>query len=421
MTLALSESDARISGWIDQLIIKIQIIITRGNASAQEDILKLIESAQKEYITIVEESKQKITIQVETVITKQTDEEVITQITNARKYALGSYDNISLLIKSQLEALTAAVKETKDLQVLNERTSWILTRTKKHSEKTLKHTTESSISAAFEGKTITWVETAQIPESFGSVKIFVFDVLDSVIDIHGSLLTAWVKLSEKKKGGIAKLNAREVIQKWYIAFLEEKKKQGKSSKDKEIIRATLLHILKEYSVECLFNDEELQYLITAWERLNIFGDATNSIGQLKKGGVYAVAMSSELSTRSMMTLARHGCLCWHSQFSSDVASTTVDVYALLETTADLLDLENKNELAIVSSNTTTLEAAKKHGMHTVLIDRQDLHTDNHFDATFDGLDVLAESYQVFSDHHSKQLTQSRSWIQRIIDTATEIF
>ncbi|CAO3651837.1 unnamed protein product [Cunninghamella echinulata] len=421
LVLALSESETRISSWIDQLIVKIQIIITRGNASAQEDILKLIESAQKEYITIVEESKQKITVQMETVSTKQTDDKLTTQITNAQKYALGSYDNISLLIKSQLEALTIAVKETKDLQVLNERTSWILTRAKQHSEKTLKHTTESSISAAFEGKTITWVETAQIPESFGSVKIFVFDVLDSVIDIHGSLLTTWIKLSEKKKGSMAKLNAREVIQKWYTAFLEEKKKQGKFSKDKEIIRITLLHILKEYSVECLFNDEELQYLITAWERLDIFGDASTSIRQLKKEGVYAVAMSSELSTRSMMTLARHGCLCWHSQFSSDVASTTVDAHALLETTADLLDLDNKSELAIVSSNTVTLEAAKKHGMHTVLIDRQDLHTDNHFDATFDGLDVLAESYQVFSDHHSKQLTQSRTWIQRIIDTATEIF
>lgn len=306
---------------------------------------------------------------------------------------------------------------------MNERSTWILTRTKHHSEKTLQHTTESSISAAFEGKTITWVETAQIPESFGSVKIFVFDVLGSVIDIQGSLLAAWTKLSEKKKGSMARLNAREVIQKWYTLFLEEKKIQGKDSKDRELIRITLLRVLKEHSIDCLFSEEELQFLITAWERLDIFGDASASIRQLKKNNIYAVAISPELSTRSMMTLARHGCLCWHSQFSSDVATTTVDAHALLESTSELLDLENKSEFAIVSSNIATLEAAKKQGMHTILIDRQDAHADKQqqFDAIFDGLDVLAESYQDFYDNHTKQLAQSRSWFQRVIDTVDDLF
>ncbi|CAO3651459.1 unnamed protein product [Cunninghamella blakesleeana] len=423
LVLVLNQGNTRISTWIQDLITKIQFVINRGNGPVQEDILKLIQSAQKEYIIIVDESKQKVTTQIQTISSKQTDTQVITQVKNTEKYALDNYDNTQRLIKTQLEALTVLVKETKDLQVLNERSTWILTRAKHHSEKTLKHTTEASISAAFEGKTITWVETTQIPESFGAVKIFVFDVLGSVIDLQGSLLASWIKLSEKKKGSMARLNAREVIDKWYVLFLEEKKKQGKDSKDKDLIRITLLRILKEYKIDCLFSEEELQYLITSWERLDIYGDASASIRQLKKNNIYAVAISPELSTRTMMTLARHGCLCWHSQFSSDVASTTVDAQALLKSTSELLDLETNREFAIVSSNLSTLEAAKKQGMHTILIDRHDAYADKQqqFDAAFDGLDLLSESYQDFFDNHTKQLTQPRSWFQRVVDTVDELF
>ncbi|KAI8099177.1 uncharacterized protein BX664DRAFT_354644 [Halteromyces radiatus] len=418
LTVAVEENKVQISGWLDGLLSKVRVILARGDASAQKDIQAIIESAQQESITIIQQAKRQVAIKTTSADSRQADAQAVTLALNAQKHALDSFDSVGALITAQLSLIISLTKETHDLQVLDERLSWILTRARQHSEKTLQHTTESAVAIAFEGKTVAWVETAEVPDSFASVKIFAFDLLDTIVDYRGSLLTAWTKLAEKKQGRTATLNGRELIDLWYKEFIIEKQKAHSSSTDSELVRLVLVRILKEKSVESLFSHEELQELCSVWERLDVFGDSVSSVRQLKKNDMYAVALSSTLSTRSMMSLARHGCLCWHAQLSADFAGKS----SVIENASQLLALDNANELAVVSSNLATLEAAKKQGMHTVLISREEDQINSSFDLTFDGLDVLAESFQTFVDHQTaeKQVKTSRGWFQRVVDTASSL-
>lgn len=423
LTLAVEENKVQISGWIDGLLSKVRVILARGDDAAHQDIQRLIESAKQESAVIIRDAKREVATRTSiTCNSRQVDAELVTLALNAQKHALDSFDSVGALIITQLTLIVTVTKENHDLQLLDERLSWILTRARQHSEKTLQHTTESAVSIAFEGKTVSWVETAEVPASFGSVKIFAFDLFDTIVDYRGTLLAAWTKLAEKKQGPVAALNGRELIERWYSEFVVEKQKSfGSRTTDMELFRLVFVRLLKEKSVECQFTHEELQGLCSTWETLDVYGDAVSSVRQLKKNsGMYAVALAPTLSTRTMMSLARHGCLCWHSQFSADVATSASS--SVVESVSDLLALENASELAVVSSNHATLEAAKKQGMHTVFISREEDHINQSFDLTFDGLDVLAESFQSFVDHKTseKQVEPSRGWFQRVVDTASNL-
>ncbi|CAO3593888.1 unnamed protein product [Absidia cylindrospora] len=420
---AVEENKVQISGWIDGLLSKVRVIIARGDASAHQDIQRLIESAQQESTVIIQDAKRQVAIRTSTTVySRQADAKLVTLAANAQKHALDSFDSVGALIIAQLTVVISVLNENHDLHAVDERLSWILTRARQHSEKTLEHTTESAVSIAFEGKTVAWVETTEVPESFGSVKIFAFDLLDTIVDYRGTLFAAWTQLVEKKQGAVAALDGRKLIERWYIEFIGEKQKSsGSRATDMELFRLVLVRLLKEYHVDCQFTHEELQELSSVWERLDVYGDAVSSVRQLKKNAnMYAVAVAPALSTRTMMSLARHGCLCWHSQFSSDAAASSSS--SVIENVPELLALDNVNELAVVSSNHATLEAAKKQGAHTVLISREEDRVNDSFDLTFDGLDVLAESFQSFVDHQAseKKAQPSRGWFQRVVDTASNL-
>ncbi|ORX57527.1 hypothetical protein DM01DRAFT_1372553 [Hesseltinella vesiculosa] len=422
-----------IYGWFDVLFAKLKNLSANKSTIEEEDVRAIIVPAQTELDSIIVNAKKEVIQSTTFPIDQQSDISNAALVLNSQKQAADSFDGINTLIAAQLAAILALSKETNDTKEWNDRATWIVGRAKQHAEQSLQHTTESAVGVAFEGKAVTWVETAHVPETFGSVKTVVIDIVGTVLDLEGSLFRAWKAIADKKQGTLLKIDGAALVHDWYERFVAEKQKlvakKQRAIQDAIVIRETLIAVLKHHKVDCLIQKEDIDALVRTWDRLDVFGDVVASVRQLKqKGHVFTVALSPVLSTRTMMSNARHNCLCWHSQISSDALTLNAEddtlASAAVDTAKSLLAYDNADELALVSAHPLALQASQKLGAHTILVARDTSKPIDHSiaEVSYDGLDVLAESYQTFVEHeHASQKQPTRSWFQRVVDTASYYF
>ncbi|KAI8641465.1 hypothetical protein BD408DRAFT_418083 [Parasitella parasitica] len=431
LTFAVAETQKKISSWYAILFSKIRSIEFSSAAAYKKEVDLIVADALKEAAVIVRESKSSIEFNYS--LSESCSTDVASTVANSQKQALESLDSIYVIVTEQTSAIQE-IASSADVKTIEEKITVVEEQSRRKTEKALQSTAETAICAGFEGKTITWVETAQIPASFKDVKVFAFDLVDTVVNYRATIAKAWFRLVTQKKNActLSHIDVDALIIRWYHLYLEQRIKAKHSDNDIYVLTIALKLVLAEFSVESSFDEYELKTLASAWLQLELFEDASASIRKIKQlQGVYTVAISHAFTIRTMMDLARSGCLCWHAQFTADMfAACTVNngtstEVTVVSNTAMLLGLENAGQLAVVSSNPKILEAAKANGSKTVSLDRFSAGKKEHsFDIEFDGLDIFAESFETFYEAKilastSIEVPASRSWFQRVVSTVAE--
>ncbi|KAI8059432.1 uncharacterized protein B0P05DRAFT_574918 [Gilbertella persicaria] len=409
------------------------INISKDTPTYTKEIQTITTSSLEEVATIIEDAKASLKFKY--VVSENCSPDVSLAVENSQKYTVESLDSIYTIVSEQALAIEKLVTTTTDLELVKEKITVIEENSRRKVQIALETTAETAISAGFEGKSVTWVETAQIPASFKNVKVFAFDLADTVVNYRETITKAWSKLISKKQDSYAfiHINIEAFITRWYYLYLEERLKAKYSVSDADVLLIALKLVFIEFKLELsAFTEEELINLCSAWFSLELFEDASASIRKIKQlDGVYAVAISHAFTIRTMMDLARTGCLCWHAQFTADMfAACTINngtstEVTVVSNTAMLLGLNNASELAVVSSNPKILEAAQANGSKAVALDRfGTLKQQGYsFDVEFDALDIFAESFHMFYEtqvYKTVEVPVTRSWFQRVVSTVTEV-
>lgn len=431
LTCVIKNTQSKFAIWYDIFFERIRsITISAGDASYKREVEKVVEKSLEEAAVIIKESKSEF--EFEYSVSKESSAEVISTVKTSQQQAIESLNNIYTIVNEQVSSIqevviSSEVDVTEKIAVIEEQS-------RRKTCTALELTTESAIAVGFEGKTITWVETAQIPDSFKGVKVFAFDVIDTVVNYRASISKAWYLIVSKKKASdFAHIDVQKLIIRWYSLYLEERVKAKYSEADISVLYTALKLVLVELSIKCLFTKAELQTLCSAWLKLELFEDASASIRKIKQlEGVYAVTISHAFGIRTMMDLARNGCLCWHAQFTANmfractVNNGTSEEYTVVSSAGMLLALDKASELAIVSSNPTILEAAREYGAKTVLLNRFNevsVKSEESFDVEFSALDIFSESFETFYEtkviNTKVEVPVTRSWFQRVVSTVTE--
>lgn len=404
MTIVTKQTRLSMTAWLDKLLVEVRAAIARKDS--EEEVLKIISLHQKEADAIIEDAKSKYAIVGgASAAQARVDAKVTGYVANAQAQALNCLDNFKGTVAAQVISLQQVVTRA-DKSDLEERVTSRITLIRERTDHALEYTAGAAVAAAFAGKTVTWVETSSMPASFAGVRAFAFDLVGTVTDYQetvGKAVRAVIK---------SDVDVEAFVETWYVRFLELKKE--KKASDQELLTLALGELLKKHSLQ--LSDADLVKLCTAWFKLSVFQDASAGIKRIKsqrKGELMAVSFSRDFSTRSMIDLARHGCLCWHAQFSGEMFSSGSVVSGM----SQLVGYDN-NQVAIVSANPTVLAEAKSEGYKTVLIHRAPgTSGQTEFDVELDGIDMLAESLEVVSEQAaSENATNDTTWFQRVVDT-----
>lgn len=431
LTYAVTETQKKIASWYDIFFGRIRSIKFSSDASYKKEVDVIVAAALKEAAIIIKESKPSFEFKYS--VSESCSSDVVSLVENSQKQVLESLDSIYTIVTEQTLAIQDIAVST-DVDLIQEKITIVEEQSRRKTQTALEITVETAISAGFEGKTITWVETAQIPASFKDIKVFAFDLVDTIVNYRVTISKAWYQLAAQKKNSctLSHINVDALVARWYYLYLEQRLKAKHSEMDIHVLIIALRLVLAEFFIEAAFNESELKTLASAWLNLELFEDASASIRKIKQlDGVYTVAISHAFTIRTMMDLARSGCLCWHAQFTADMfAACTINngtstEVTVVSNTAMLLGLEKASELAVVSSNPEILEAAKAYGSKTVSLNRFSVEKKEHsFDIEFDGLDIFAESFEAFYEAKIVSSTKvevpvSRSWFQRVVSTVTD--
>lgn len=436
----VDHTKSRFVGWYDILFGRLKAITYVSGESYETEVQKIIACSLEEAKLIIKESKESIDFNY-TVTEESSD--ISTTVKNTQQHAIESLDTIYTIVSEQVSVIEHVIK-TSEVELIEEKFCVIQEQAKHKTCAAIEATAECAIACGFQGKTMTWVETAQIPNSFKGVKVFAFDLIDSVVNYRASVAKAWYAIVTMKDSfTFAHVDVQKLIVRWYNLYLEYRLKAKHSESDLSILLITFRLILVEFGIEGAFTEAEILALCGAWTKLELFEDASASIRKIKQlDGVYAVAISHAFTIRTMMDLARAGCLCWHAQFTADMFAActinngTPEEVTVVTNTAMLLGLNDASELAVVSSNPKILAAAKDYGSKTVMINRYSQSaagavgaaaggyaTHEEFDLEFSALDIFSESFESFYQtkvYYTKvEVPVTRSWFQRVISTVAE--
>lgn len=434
-TLIVQESKTRVTNWLVLLLENITSIIHGSSESIRKDIFSRLELAEKEVDVYIAETKQKFSSASKT--TSHVETKTQTLVINSVKQTLDCIDSIRATLLLQISVLREVITriEVEDIDVITERLEAVITRTQKRVHHTLEVGISLAISSAFEGKVVTWTETAVVPNSFKNVRAIAFDVLGTVANYHKTLYQVWKKIIAPKNNVVlSALDFNAFVEDWFGAYSEIKTENFSKKRpvtDDVTLHEALVHILKRYYVKELLSESETEQLCEAWRTIGVYEDASIGIRRLKNqaSAKYAtVAISDTFSTKSMIELAQNNGLCWHAQFSAEMftaqsSAITTASESVVKGTIKLLGLERAEQLAIVSSSAQFVAAAKKHGCHAILIEREgEKHQAiTQCDLKVDGVDILGESVQSFLEHESMVQVWSnkdapsapRVWVQKL--------
>lgn len=423
-TVIVQESKTEITNWLVLLLESISDMIHGNSKTIRKDIFAKLEVAHKEIDVFVKQTKDKFITTSKTTATSHVETQTQTLVVNSVKQTLDCIDSIRATVFIQISLIREVITriDVEDIDIITRRLEAIITRTQKRVHHTLEVGIDLGISAAFEGKVVTWSETCVIPTAFTNVRAIAFDILGTVANYRKTLETVWTKIVTPKNNVVlSALEFNTFVGDWYGAYTEIKTQnfnQKRPVSDDISLHEALIHILRRYYIKDLLSESEIEELCDAWRNVGIHGDVITGIRRLKNQAStkYAtVAVSDTLSTRSMVELAQNNCLCWHAQFTADMFSTqnssTVSCsQSVIRGTIELLGLERANQLAIVSSNAEMVAAAKEQGCFAILVERdeqciqQTTHNETtsttEFDIKVDGIDIFGESVQSFLEHES---------------------
>ncbi|KAI8997486.1 hypothetical protein BDB01DRAFT_735435 [Pilobolus umbonatus] len=416
-TVIVQESKTRVTKWLMILLESMTTIIKKNSENCRHELTKKLDIAEKEADGFVRETKENFLKISTSYATSHVEKSTQEMIINSVKQTLDCIESIKSTLHTQITVMREIITriQVDEVTIITERLYAVIHRTEKRVHHTFEVGMQMAISSSFEGKVITWTETATIPQTFKNVQIIAFDVVGTVVDYQKSLKKVWKEIATKKNNStLLNLDIDMLIEQWYHIFIElvqESFSQKQCTKDSKNLQQALIRILKRYYISELLTSSEIDRLCDSWKKMVVHEDASIGLRKIKnltQTKYSAIAISNALSTRNMISIAQNSCLCWNAQFSSNMFAASQEYSsasdALLKGTLELLELENPSQLAIVSSNPKLLSAARMQGCHTIMVKREEdckSESDNlNFDINVDGLDILGESIESFWEHET---------------------
>ncbi|KAH9950572.1 haloacid dehalogenase [Amylocystis lapponica] len=201
------------------------------------------------------------------------------------------------------------------------------------------------------------------------VEAYLFDVFGTVVDWHGSVVSALQACTE----GVTTADWNSFANEWRKGYYETTRKvaaggEGPNNVDvmhREILDAMLQTSRWEYLAP-LWDEAQRQELVLIWHRLNGWSDSTEGLYALKKNAI--ICTLSNGNVRLLVDMAKHADLPWDAVLSSELFSSYKPNPKVYLGAAELLLLPPE-KCAMVAAHISDLRAAASNGMKTVYVRR----------------------------------------------------
>jgi 2-haloacid dehalogenase len=220
--------------------------------------------------------------------------------------------------------------------------------------------------------------TPDIPDSMTEVKAFFYDVFGTIVDWRTTLtqeLSSFATLTSTRISNQTLLNKdwHSFTQKWRNGYklyinssnLEKAPFLTVDSLNKQILEKLIM----EFDIIHLWSDDELENLVNLWHNLDPYKDTIPGINRL--GEKYINGVLSNANVKLLVDLKRNADLnCFDFMFSAEFWKCYIPNSKIYLDCCKMLNLRPE-QVAIVSHIKNDLKNAKKLGLKTVLVQRED--------------------------------------------------
>ncbi|MCR9214310.1 MAG: haloacid dehalogenase type II [Proteobacteria bacterium] len=203
--------------------------------------------------------------------------------------------------------------------------------------------------------------------SSASVKALCFDVFGTVTDWYSSVIAEGEKFSKKTGHD---LPWGEFVKQWRIdGYLKALKEISSGERDiiptATIHREKLLSLFDDYGVKDQA-EENIEFLNSAWNRLDVWDDVVEGLTLLKKD--YLIMPFSNGDYRCLLDIAKRNDLPWDGIISADFFKKVKPDPTIYHDAADLLQL-HPHEIMMVACHDHDLKEATGAGLMTAYVNR----------------------------------------------------
>jgi 2-haloacid dehalogenase len=218
----------------------------------------------------------------------------------------------------------------------------------------------------------------------------IFDVFGTVVDWRTSIKNGLKKLMP------ISLNENELESfavEWrtgYTEFIMEFNSGKKNWKKIDDVHfSKLLEILKKKNYLKLFEDSQINEINLLWHKLDPWPDTVEGLNLLKNK--FSIGTLSNGNFSLLLNMSKYSKLNWDFIFSGDIFKKYKTNPRVYKEACDYLGL-NENEVALVAAHESDLLAAKKAGLQTFYIERQNEFTEFKKPKNISEFDITAKNF-----------------------------
>ena len=223
-----------------------------------------------------------------------------------------------------------------------------------------------------------------------NVQSLIFDVFGTVVDWRTSIKNGLKKLMPKT------LNEKELEsfsvewRKGYTEFIQDfnlGKKDWKKIDD--VHYSKLIEILKNRDYLELLEDSQIKEINLLWHKLDPWPDTIEGLNLLKSK--FSIGTLSNGNFSLLLNMSKYSKLSWDFIFSGDIFKKYKTNPLVYKEACDYLGLD-VNEVALVAAHENDLLAAKKVGLKTFYVERQNEFRDYKKPTNLKEFDIVAKNF-----------------------------
>ncbi|GBC00465.1 hypothetical protein RclHR1_03870005 [Rhizophagus clarus] len=232
--------------------------------------------------------------------------------------------------------------------------------------------------------------SSDIPDSMVEVKAFLYDVFGTIVDWRTTLtqeLSSFATLTSTRISNQTLLNKdwHSFTQKWrngYKLYINSSNSRNAPFLTVDSLNEQILeNLITEFDIVHLWSDEELENLVNLWHNLDPYKDTKPGITRL--GVKYVNAILSNANVKLLVDLKRSADLnCFDYMFSAEFWKCYLPNSKVYLDCCEMLNLRPE-QVAIVSHAKNDLKNAKKLGLKTVLLQRDDYEDEDEVEEIID--------------------------------------
>jgi 2-haloacid dehalogenase len=218
----------------------------------------------------------------------------------------------------------------------------------------------------------------------------IFDVFGTVVDWRTSIKNGLKKLMP------ITLNEKELEsfaaewRKGYTEFIKDFNLGKKNWKQIDDVHfSKLIEILKKRNYLKLLEDSQIKEINLLWHKLDPWPDTVEGLDLLKNK--FSIGTLSNGNFSLLLNMSKYSKLNWDFIFSGDIFKKYKTNPLVYKEACDYLDLD-ANDVALVAAHENDLLAAKKIGLQTFYVERENEFEEYKKPSSLSEFDITAKSF-----------------------------